>query len=67
LALPFGFEAIVFHNQHFKTLEKLTHAIVSEVEAWKKLNNVLQKLNGIIKAVIYNDKRFHYLTKYLER
>ena len=36
------------HNQYFETLEKLIYAVESEVEAWKKPNNILNKLCGII-------------------
>ena len=36
------------HNQYFETIEDVLHAVEIEVEAWKKPNNVLSKLCGII-------------------
>ncbi|MFQ5981727.1 MAG: IS630 family transposase [Candidatus Heimdallarchaeota archaeon] len=36
------------HNQYFETLDELIYAVESEMEVWKKPNNILYKLCGII-------------------
>ena len=39
---------ICTHNQYFETLDELVYAVESEIEVWKKPNDVLHKLCGII-------------------